>query len=274
MTGRKSNTAEFISNANIIHNNLYDYSKTIYKFATEKVIIICKKHGEFTQRPNSHIVGKNGCPHCSTIRNINLKRKSIDDFVEQSNRIHNNQYDYSKVQYSNATTKVEIICPKHGSFFQSPDNHLHKQGCRKCSSTISTGEKIVMNILEELGYNYIVQKTFDHPSIKDLRYDFYIPNIRLLIEYDGVQHFKPVKRFRADTQDMDILAQDALEHQKLIDSLKTRYALRNNYRLLRLPYTLSSEECKSRITNEILSVENEIRWFGPSETPDYNNRPG
>lgn len=56
------------------------------------------------------------------------------EWINQSKKIHNSKYDYCKVEYSNQITKVEIICPTHGSFFQRPCDHKNqKQGCPKCS---------------------------------------------------------------------------------------------------------------------------------------------
>ena len=56
-------TAEFISRANKIHGDAYDYSAAKYTLTDSKLIIICKKHGQFSQRPNSHLRGS-GCPKC------------------------------------------------------------------------------------------------------------------------------------------------------------------------------------------------------------------
>lgn len=53
-------------------------------------------------------------------------------FVNRSNIIHNNKYDYSKVEYKNHRTKVCIICPIHGEFLQAPKNHMRGQGCPEC----------------------------------------------------------------------------------------------------------------------------------------------
>ena len=55
------------------------------------------------------------------------------EFIEKANKKHNGKYDYSKVKYTNSRTKVCIICPEHGEFWQTPSNHLSGQGCRKCS---------------------------------------------------------------------------------------------------------------------------------------------
>ena len=53
-------------------------------------------------------------------------------FIEKANKIHNNKYDYSNVDFKNVNTKVRIICPIHGEFEQLPSSHLKGQGCRKC----------------------------------------------------------------------------------------------------------------------------------------------
>lgn len=59
------------------------------------------------------------------------KRKTTKEFIEEAKMVHGNKYDYSKVVYVNNNTKVEIICPEHGSFFQRPNDHLKKNGCPK-----------------------------------------------------------------------------------------------------------------------------------------------
>jgi len=61
-----------------------------------------------------------------------MKRLTTNDFVNRSNVIHNNKYDYSLVNYINARTKVQIICPEHGIFKQNTDSHLRGTGCPAC----------------------------------------------------------------------------------------------------------------------------------------------
>lgn len=57
-----------------------------------------------------------------------------DEFIERARKIHGDKYDYSKVEYVNARTKVCIICPIHGEFWQTPEKHLLGRGCRVCSN--------------------------------------------------------------------------------------------------------------------------------------------
>lgn len=125
-------TEQFIKEANIIHNNKYNYSKVNYINAHTKVCIICQKHGEFWQTPNNHLKGRK-CPKCKIdlLRKINTK--TFEQFIKEANNIHDNKYDYSKAEYINDKTKVCIICPEHGEFWQTPNNHLVGHGCPKCA---------------------------------------------------------------------------------------------------------------------------------------------
>jgi hypothetical protein len=126
---RKFSKEKFIEEAKKIHGNKYDYSKVEYVNANKKVIIICPKHSEFLQRPCDHL-NRNGCKECS-----NEDRKlSKEEFIEKAKKVHENKYDYSKVNYVNNHTKVIIICKVHGEFLQCPRDHLNGCGCKECFS--------------------------------------------------------------------------------------------------------------------------------------------
>lgn len=129
---KKSNNIEFIKKANIAHCYTYDYSKTNYTNSKEKIIIICKHHGEFVINPNSHLCG-GGCKKCATIKNSDKSRKTKEQFIEEANKIHSDRYDYSQINYISYNRNVIIICKEHGAFEQTPNNHLHCKGCYQCS---------------------------------------------------------------------------------------------------------------------------------------------
>jgi hypothetical protein len=125
-------TEDFINKANEIHGNKYDYSKTTYSNPKIKINIICPIHGEFYQIPHSHLEGC-GCSKCF-FNKVHLNNLSTtEDFINKANEIHGNKYDYSFVDYRNNTTKVKIICPIHGEFYQTPHNHKRGNGCKKCA---------------------------------------------------------------------------------------------------------------------------------------------
>jgi hypothetical protein len=132
------NKNDYFSNkSNKIHNYKYDYSKVNYLKTHDKVIIVCKEHGEFLQSPQSHLQGR-GCPKCG-LNTISLKTvKTTDFFKNKANKVHSYKYNYDLVQYFKNTSKVKIICSKHGIFEQRADIHLRGFGCKKCSRLLKT----------------------------------------------------------------------------------------------------------------------------------------
>jgi hypothetical protein len=147
-SGKKQTKDEFVSNANKVHGNKYDYSKVDYINSGTKVEIICPKHGSFFQTPRNHIAGQ-ACKECGYEKLKEKFTKNSDKFKEQANLIHNNKYDYSKVKYVNNHTPVEIVCPEHGTFFQSPSSHLKGRRCPDCAR-ISGIEKHIKWSKEEV----------------------------------------------------------------------------------------------------------------------------
>ena len=128
----KSNTQEFIKKAILKHGNKYSYEKTAYDGKDKPVVITCPKHGDFTQTPHEHLSGC-GCQKCWQERKA-TPRIPKEKFIELANKKHNNKYDYSKSDYKGITSKICIICPEHGEFWQVPQNHLNGQGCPKCAN--------------------------------------------------------------------------------------------------------------------------------------------
>lgn len=127
------NTEEFIRRAILKHGEQYSYDKTIYTNADIKVSIACKQHGDFQQRAANHLAGK-GCNRCGIEnRKRPLRENYVIHFMEKANKIHNNFYTYTQVEFVNAVTKVKIICPVHGIFEQTPNIHLTGSGCQTCA---------------------------------------------------------------------------------------------------------------------------------------------
>ena len=125
----KNNTKSFkwfLKKANEIHHNKYKYDSTNYINTSTPIIITCPKHGYFVQKPCWHLKG-DGCPKCAG--NYVL---STEEFIEKAKKIHDNKYDYSKVKYIKSKEKICIICTEHGEFWQTPNEHLMGNGCKKC----------------------------------------------------------------------------------------------------------------------------------------------
>ena len=60
------------------------------------------------------------------------RRLTKEEFIEKARQVHGDKYDYSKVEYKNNKTKICIVCPIHGEFWQRPNDHLNGRGCDKC----------------------------------------------------------------------------------------------------------------------------------------------
>lgn len=123
--------AKFAARARSIHGERYDYSNSVYRTSMQKLEIVCPKHGPFLATPNKHLNGS-GCPKCGYEAMAEKQRLSLSDFLQRALEVHGDKYDYSHVQYERAHGPVEIICPQHGSFWQSRVNHLNGQGCPQC----------------------------------------------------------------------------------------------------------------------------------------------
>jgi cytochrome c2 len=156
-------TDKFIEKAKEVHGDKYDYSKTVYQNNLKEVVIICDIHGEFLQLPKTHKKG-NGCIPCGRERTSLARKSNVDEFIQKANEVHNNKYDYSKVQYNKASEKVIIICIEHGEFLQTPNGHLGGAGCRKCSTQRNSDkarkrtEEFIKESIEKHGDNYDYSK--------------------------------------------------------------------------------------------------------------------
>lgn len=114
------------------HNNFYDYSCVEFETVHDYVRILCPVHGFFEQKAYSHKQGK-GCTDCSYENISKKKSKSIEQFIKDANRIHNNRYDYSSSDYKGKDIKLSVRCIKHGPWMVTPGNHINnKSGCPDC----------------------------------------------------------------------------------------------------------------------------------------------
>lgn len=156
---------EFVKRSNEKHNKFFDYSKTIYKKGTEKVIITCPIHEDFEQLPNSHLQGK-GCLKCSHDNASIKNRLTYGEFVIQAIKIHGNKFDYSKVNYINYNNVVTIGCSIHGFFEQRVADHLAGHGCQECGkeSRAKINRKDLSTVLKDF---YLIHgKLFGYQKVK------------------------------------------------------------------------------------------------------------
>lgn len=228
-------TEKFIEKSKEVHSDKFDYSKTKYIRITDKVIIICPKHGEFEQTPGNHL--NFNCLKCS-IENVHKKqKKSTEQFIIDSIKVHGDLYDYSSCDYKSAHEKVQIICKTHGIFEQLPASHTNsKSGCNRCS--IYVKENRCIKFLEDLtNYKFVKQRhSFIKNKInKSLELDGYNDELKLAIEYNGEQHYKIIDFFHRNGI-VDLLKQ--VEN----DKIKQEKCTENGVYLITVPYYTNNLE--------------------------------
>ena len=176
----------------------FDYSLVPDKFRQkDKLTIICHKHGLFKSTADNLLHG-HGCAKCAKDSLHNKFSWTTEQFIDAATKTHGGKYDYSKSSYYNSGTKVEIICPQHGSFWQSPEGHLAGQGCPSCYS--SKLEIEVKELLEINNIKYIYRCSKGHlPWIGRQELDFYLPEYNIGIECQGIQHYRPISFFGGQT---------------------------------------------------------------------------
>ena len=226
-SGKGQTTDDFIKKSRLVHGDRYDYSKTIYKGMDYNLIIICKKHGEFKQCAYTHLIGC-GCSKCNK-QNLWLK-SNTDNFIKKAKIVHQDKYDYSKVQYDFANKKIKIICEKHGCFYQTPTSHLTGRGCPVCKE--SKGEIKVRNFLISNDLKFEPQKRFKEcKRIRPLPFDFYLPEKNICIEFDGKQHFTNKAGWFGSKK-----TEEEFLKIKESEKIKLNFCKKNKIKLIRISY--------------------------------------
>ena len=133
----------------------------------------------------------------------------------------------------------------------NPKEAYHK---KSCGCLKSYGEKVISNILQSNNIIFEREKTFEgcinFQTGHRLRFDFYLPEYNICIEYDGEQHFFSNNR--------NWNTEDNLKETKYRDNLKDSFCNQNNIRLIRIPYTeLANLHKKDYLTNIIRHFEGE-----------------
>lgn len=243
---KKLTTKEWIEKAQKVHGKTYNYSKSQYINTRSKIEIICPEHGEFWQEANAHIQGQ-GCPKCANLSRNKFKFNTQEEFIIKANIIHNFKYNYSKIIYKLSKEKVIIICPIHGEFFQTPNDHLQNKGCPKCQLKSQTK---LYNLLSNTFLNEIIYFEFGELIwLNGQRFDIYFPKYNIAIEYNGIQHYIPQKHFGGEIKFIETCNRDNLKRQKCID---------NNCYLFEIKYDYDENEYV-QLTKNITSIINKLK---------------
>ena len=217
-------------------NKKYNNEYTILGEYINSSIPILIKHNicgsEYLQVPNNHL--KRKCFNC-----YGTPKKTIEEIQKISDKIHNSEYEI----LNNYLTSKDIITIRHKICGRESKiiAHSHTNGgkCKYCS--ISNGEKEIKNFLELNNIEHDYNISFDGCVYKNkLRFDFYLPNENMCIEYDGKQHFESIEWFGG---------QIALLESKKRDDIKNKYCKDNNINLIRISYKDNIENKLNEIFN-------------------------
>jgi|GEM_PF-378067 len=250
-------TKQFIDEIKKIHGNRYNYSKVKYEGANKEIIVTCTIHGDFSQIASKHLNGA-GCSKCNGGMTYNK-----EFFIEKANEVHVNKYDYSKVTYTKGTEEVIIICPVHGQFKQKPEYHLSGNGCHKCRS--SKAERKIIKKLKSYKIKFDHTYTINIEN-RNLYCDIFLKEYKLIIEYDGPQHFIPVPFSGKKDPNKTI---ENFYNTVERDNLKNKFAETNKYKIIRIPYWIYEvsiikdlfENDKINEYSKIYSLENNRKYF-------------
>lgn len=228
---------EYVDELKIINPNIEVLEN--YVGRQIKILHRCKIDGYEWNAAPSHILNGTGCPICGRMSQIQKRRKTHEEYVKHVAIINS---DIEVVgEYVNSQTKIFHRCKLCNHEWEIvPNNILNGQGCPKCN--ISHGENGVAKYLNQYNISYISQYKFDNcRNKKSLPFDFYLPDYNICIEYDGIQHFKPVD-FAGRGESW---ANKIFERTQYNDEIKNKYCKNNNIILLRIRYDDNIEDVLS-----------------------------
>ena len=216
----------------------YEMLSTTYKNAHEPLLLKCPQGHKITINLNNFSNGKR-CRICNYKNRIKAKEDEIKKFVSSLN------FKYISLENRNGRDKINLICPKGHKFIIRVDHFKERRKCPFCFG--SKGELRIKEYLESVNILFIHEKTFnDCKNNNKLKFDFYLPDYEICIEFDGRQHFEPFEYFGGE---------EAFKAQQKKDEIKNKYCLKNNIKLIRIPYwefknieIILSEQLKDLLT--------------------------
>jgi hypothetical protein len=202
------------------------------------ILLLECKNGHIYKQDRRNLLANKGCNECY-LENKKLPKLKI---LEMFKKTHGDYYVYDLCNFKNIHTKIKITCKKNHIFYQKISNHLQGKGCPICRESL--GERTIKTFLEKNNINYQKQKTFDGCFyVNKLKFDFYLPENNVCVEYDGIQHFKPIKQFGGEKEFLKTQARDVI---------KNEYCNKNGIYLIRISYLDNIQEKLSHINKLIV----------------------
>lgn len=129
----------------------YDFRDFRYLGATTASTVQCPHHGPFQTKP-TYLLAGSGCPICGKTKSATARKLGLAGFIAQARRVHGGRYEYPTQDYSGNKTKVRILCPDHGEYWQTPNSHLNGRGCPECANDLKRqrNKAVSLQTLREL----------------------------------------------------------------------------------------------------------------------------
>lgn len=224
---------EFLARARDVHGDYYDYSLiTNENFVDShtQVPILCPIHGLSPQTPHDHLSGR-GCYKCGKQSMARKQSLTRDEVVRRCNEIFDNKYDYSLfTEYHSKKDIIQVICPDHGAWSVSVDNHLYRHsGCPHCKRSLGE-ERISKYLLSnniDFKEQYRIKNEYLFCGNTIMMVDYYLPRFNTIIEYNGIQHYKENPLFNTRT----------LAQQQERDNAVRYYCKEHGIKLIEIPYS-------------------------------------
>lgn len=224
---------DWIKNARAVHGEKYEYDESLPpQRAADIIRYKCPVHGWQETRYDCHVLQGCGCALCAGVQNKLPAEDRKQIWIEKCKKRYPGKYSYRDVVYINNDTPVKIYCKEHHLTFETtPDTHLRGAGgCPLC--TKSVGEVEIYKWLSEHDVPFETQKKLPNENMFCKRHylvaDFYLPDINLIIEMNGEQHYQYVDHFH--TKDW------TLEDQQIRDDTLRAYCKTHRINLLEIKY--------------------------------------
>jgi hypothetical protein len=233
-------TQKFIDRCVKKFGNKFNYDKIQFQDYNIPIEIECPQHGKFFISPKHFLYdSKYGCPQCA----IDAEKIPIEDFKSRCIEIHNSKYNYSLIkEYKNNKTKIKIICPIHGIFEQSVQNHLKGQGCPICAQAMKNKKKALTQEdfikksqllfgIDTFDYSNVVYVNNKTPIVlkcNTCQIKFSVRPDNHLYNHSGCPHcFKPISQWEKEVG--EFLSKNNIEYIKtdrsILNGLEIDYLL-------------------------------------------------
>ena len=217
------------------NNPDFSLSKTRYQGVHTKYTYHHKCGWEGTTTPKELMSHGWRCYKCKG-KAISLAKSW--DFSQYKNAIYNKTSSFKIFgPYKGLHSRIKVLHLKCNRFsYPNAGDFLYTLSCSKCRE--SKNEIMVEEALSQLQISYVAQKTFYKCRYKKpLPFDFYLPDYRTCIEYDGQQHYYPVNFGGYDDKGKLI---NSFYEAKWRDHLKTVYCIKSHIKLIRIPYNINT----------------------------------